>query len=371
MQNLSILFLVRSFDLLHSSLFSPTLLRNEHLFKHFSLSNSRFKYFSQSLILNNIATRNKLISISDSKFEYFLESPIHLHRDEDPKIKLFEDQLFSKKRFRIKGGDLRVHRCIFEKNKAKKGGGLNSEHNVVVNLTDCIFSSNIATFGGGIYIEQTEHAYFSNILIINNSAEYLGGVFLDGVIESPTPFSYFDNVNITHNCADEWTGGIRLDHGGGNFYNSVIDSCSARVCGGFFDQLWKPSIRNVHNSLFINNSAIERTAAYCAFHIMHQSKFSNCAFILNKLHSSSSLIRAKDIYVESIDSQVVIDNCFFDDVYEKSIAIRFDFSKVVLGNNNTFVNPQSNKVNLSIIQSFKLIPPQRPNIPSTQKKKQS
>lgn len=331
MLNISILFLTKIYDFHHSSLASSFFIKGQNNYNNFSLSNSKFNFFSQSLIKVHSMPIQKRIFVHNSLFQYFLRSPIKVHNKDENKIKLFEDLTYKNKRFKIKGGTLTVIRCIFSNNQAKKGGGLNAEHNLCVNLTDCAFSSNIATFGGGFYIEQADSASLSRILILNNSAEYLGGLFLDGNLESSELFSYVDNLNATFNSAKEWTGGVRFDHGGGFFINSVISFNSARVCGGFFDQSWKPSKRFIQYALFLNNSAADRVGAYCAFHIMHQSKFENCIFVKNECSSSCS-----SIFIESIDSVVEVVNCFFDESIEKSLKMKFEFSKFILDGNSTF-----------------------------------
>lgn len=342
MFNLTILCLSKIYDLQQSPLASTFIIGRQSNYNYFTFSHSNFQFFSQSFIKDYTFSYRKNLFISNSKFFSFLNSPIIVHNDDNKKLKTFEDLTYKNKRFKIKGGILTVFRCLFTKNQAKKGGGLNAEHNLIVNLTDCIFSSNIATFGGGFYIEQADSASISRILVFNNSADYLGGIFLDGNLESATPFSYIDNLNATLNFAKEWTGGVRLDHGGGYFMNSVISSNSAKVCGGFFDQCWKPSKRFVQFTLFFNNSANERVGAFCAFHIMHQSRFENCNFIKNRCDSSSS-----SIFIESIDSIVEIINCFFDELFEKSLKMKFELSKFILDGNNTFYDNSNDNADSS------------------------
>lgn len=365
MLNLTILLLSKVYDFQQSPLASSFFIKGQSNYNSFSLSHSNFNFFAQSFIKDCFLSSHKNVFIHNSKFCHFLNSPINIQNDDNTKIKLFEDLTYKNKRFKIKSGILTVVRCLFTKNQAKKGGGLNSEHNLRVNLTDCTFSSNVATFGGGFYIEQVDEAYISRILLYNNSAEYLGGLFLDGNSESEKPFSYVDNLNATFNSAKEWTGGVRFDHGGGIFKNSVISCNSARVCGGFFDQCWKPSKRFVKFTLFFNNSAKERVGAFCAFHIMHQSRFENSNFIKNRCNSSSI-----SIFIESIDSVIEIVDCFFDEALEKSLKMKFEFSKFVLSGNNTFYDNQSNNIN-SLQNKIEIIAPITPRVKNKKSKKES
>lgn len=367
MLNLTILFLTKIHDIQHSPLTSSFFIKGQNNYNTFSLSHSRFHFFSQSLIKDHFFSSHKNLLVQNSEFCYFLKSPIKIQNNDDTKLKLFEDLVYKNKRFKIKGGILTVVRCLFTKNKAKKGGGLNSEHNLRVNLEDCIFSSNVATFGGGFYIEQVDNANISRILVFNNSADYLGGLFLDGNQENSEPFSHVNNLNATFNTAKEWTGGVRFDHGGGYFKNSVISSNSARVCGGFFDQCWKPSKRYIQFSLFYNNSAKERVGAFCAFHIMHQSQFTNSNFIKNKCDSSSS-----SIFIESIDSVVEIIDCFFDESSEKSLKMKFEFSKFILKGNNKFFDYKNDESAQNKLQNeINVIFPKTPQIINKKSKKRS
>ncbi|OHT07102.1 hypothetical protein TRFO_05331 [Tritrichomonas foetus] len=321
--NFSIFFLSQVYQIHSSPLLSPAEGYTTPFDSSFSVFSCRFSYHSQSLLKlysrTNIFTQNSI-------FKGFLKSPIVLKSAE----KIFNNEIYSQKRFKIKSGDLKVNQCLFENNNAKKGGGLHSEK-ATVNITNSIFTSNNATFGGGLYIEKSDKAYFSNILIYNNTAEYIGGMFLDGNEENVNHFSQIHFLNASQNSAKEWTGGIRFDHGGGELKNSVIAFNMAETCGGIFDQAWKPSKRYILHSLFINNSAFFRCGSFCAFHIMHQSEFDSCVFSNNYCERNSY-----SLYIESIDSTITIKNCMFSDEEKKEIEFRFDGSKFLLVEGNKF-----------------------------------
>ncbi|KAH0794859.1 chlamydia polymorphic membrane protein [Histomonas meleagridis] len=229
------------------------------------------------------------------------------------------------------GGNVVIYGCSFTGcTTTGKGGGIFTDGCNIVNITNSIFQNNSARFGGGAYHTQTDQIFLTRITVIDNQAEFIGGLMLDGT-EKTNFLSHVKYTNITHNKAIEWCGGIRCDHGGGIFENSVIDSNEAKTSAGFFDFAWKPSKRTLKFSIFSNNIADHRSGGFCAFHVIHESSFSYCEFFGNNCKNDPN-----SIYIESVDSVVSLENCFFQGEKNEEIGIRFDSSEFVLNENVTF-----------------------------------
>jgi hypothetical protein len=242
----------------------------------------------------------------------------------ESELKAFTSILYSGKRLRIIQGALKVSECLFEKCSSEMGGAALVDHCLFVNISDCVVKRNRATFGGGMHLSCINYSFFTRLSFVDNRAEYIGGVYLDGVIESPSPFATITFVNFTNCRAVAWTGGLRLDHGGGPMRDCAYGHNAAGTCGALFDFAWKPSTRNLTHVLFVNNTAEARAGAYCAFHIIHQSQFTECVFVRNACTKV-----ANSIYVESVDSVVRVAACLFSGSEADEIGIRFDGSVVV------------------------------------------
>ena len=327
MINVTLLFLIQSNIFSHS----PSFTNGQASLK---IYDSRFHNFFQSLIHSNVFPH---FEIYNSKFSYFINSPIIMHC----KDKIYEDLKYNGKRFKIVGDNLIVKNSFFENNHAKRGGGLDSEK-ATVNIKNSVFSSNSAIYGGGVYIMQSDKVNIENTIVYNNTADYIGGAFIDGNSENSNHFLTISELNITHNTANEWTGGIRFDHGGKTVKNSYFNFNKAKECGGMFDNSWKPSNNFFSFVLFSNNSAKSRSGAFCGFHIMHQSIFDYCIFVKNFCTTTSD-----SIYIESIDSKIEISNCIFEKKKEEEIGMRFEMSNFIIGENVTFSwkNASSNRHN--------------------------
>jgi hypothetical protein len=159
----------------------------------------------------------------------------------------------------------------------------------------------------------------------------MGAVYMDGANESLEWSSEFVNVNFTNNHADEWTGALRVDHGAGPMSDCVFHNNTASVCAAFFDFAWKPSKRILSFVLFSHNSAQTRAGGFCAFHIMHLSRFESCIFVKNKCK-----VHANSIYIESSNAIVELKSCTFDGPRDKEIERRFGDSDFEVDVNCTF-----------------------------------
>jgi hypothetical protein len=252
--------------------------------------------------------------------------PGSIHLASDPKV--FEGLSFTK-RLRIISGHLQLIQCLFEKCQSRVGACAFADHCFVVNMTDSLLRGNSATFGGACYFSQTNYSNFARVCFVNNSAEYMGAMYLDGVWESRSPFTNLSDANFSLCRADEWTGALRIDHGGGSVTSCVFAENAAHSAGAFFDFAWEPSRRFVALTAFLNNSAHERAAAYCAFHIMHRSQFTGCVFARNACETG-----ANAIYVESVDALIDVVECKFDKKQPLEIGIRFSGSVVDVRNSS-------------------------------------
>jgi hypothetical protein len=238
-----------------------------------------------------------------------------------PKEKKFLNGTY-RQRIRVKTGLLYIRYCFFQGCNSSVGGAARSEHCNLTEITDTQFISNTATFAGAIYFTQANKHRFTRVLIHNNSALYMGAVYMDGVEESSEPSSFFTNVNFTFNHAAVWTGAVRVDHGAGPMKDSVFQGNRAKTCGAFFDFAWKPSQRVLSFVLFCESKSEMRAGAFCAFHLMHLSRFESCIFLKNKCD-----IHANSIYIESCNTVVELWNCTFDGVQDEEIEIRFKDSR--------------------------------------------
>jgi hypothetical protein len=209
------------------------------------------------------------------------------------------------------------------------GGCALADHCFLINITDSILRGNSAMFGGACHFAQTNYSNFERLCFLDNSAEYMGGMYLDGVWESRFPFTNLSDVNFSMCRAEEWTGALRIDHGGGYVTRCVFAADAAKSAGAFFDFAWQPSKRFISLTAFLNNSAHERAAAYCAFHLMHHSQFRKCVFAQNSCETA-----ANAIYVESVDALIDVAECTFDKKEPLEIGIRFNGSFVNVRNSS-------------------------------------
>ena len=87
MINLTILFLSKAYDFQHSSLASSFFVKGQSNYNSFTVSNSNFNFFAQSMIKVYSLSSRKSMFIYNSKFQHFLRSPIEVHGDDENKIK--------------------------------------------------------------------------------------------------------------------------------------------------------------------------------------------------------------------------------------------------------------------------------------------
>jgi predicted outer membrane repeat protein len=265
--------------------------------------------------------------ITDSHFSSLLDSALRIASDP----KTFSDLRY-RKRLRIVRGDLIVCRSVFEKSRGQwKGGGALLENCGSIEFSDCFFQKNNATFGGAVYSVTTGRTTLTRMCFLKNKAEYMGGAYLDGTEENARQTIKLSDVNFTSQHATEWTGALRTDHGGGSVTSCAFCQNSARAAGAFFDFAWKPSKRFVSDVAFFNNSADIRAGAFCGFHVMHLSSFTNCFFGRNFCRTV-----AASIYIESVDSIVEVNGCAFEGDENTEIGIRFNGSVVVFQGRSAF-----------------------------------
>jgi hypothetical protein len=263
-----------------------------------------------------------LLELPRTDFSSFLTGAVHLASD--PKV--FDHLLFTK-RLRIISGHLHVIQCLFDQCQTRVGGCAFVDHCFLISITDSVLRHSSATFGGACYFSQTNFSNFVRVSFLNNSAGYMGGMYLDGVWESRVPFTNLTDVNFSLCRADDWTGALRIDHGGGAVTNCVFAANAASTAGAFFDFAWNPSKRFLSLTAFLNNTARERAAAYCAFHIMHHSQFTKCVFVGNVCETV-----AHAIYVESVNTIVDVVECTFDKAESQEIGMRYNGSVVNVRN---------------------------------------
>lgn len=339
------LCIIRSLSM--SPVHCNTLLANNNLF---NLQNSILtKSFTSFFVSHSFVS----FRCSNSRFTSFLDSAIKIRAVQDIisdkyyRFPVTENKKINNKKINRK--EIIIQRCVFEKGKAKKGGGIFCEY-CFVKISDCAIKENKAEFTGGVYLSQSHSINISRTLIFNNTASFVGGTYLDGNNETADLFEMMEETNISNNIAKEWTGGIRLDHGGGIIKNCYIAFNKAGTCGGCLDFAWKPSVRNITDTIFISNKAKERGGAFCGFHIMHLSHFNRCGF-----YSNHCDLVANSIYIESVDAFITLDQCDFSGEENDELGMRFIGSKI--DQNNVTFSSKTEKVYARLQTMHSPIPP--------------
>ena len=100
---------------------------------------------------------------------------------------------------------VRIHDCVFEKNKARDSGGgvyinmggSNNSHSVFV--TDTRFIENEGPDGGGLEITQYSYEKPHHTVVVNNSQFYGNRANFGGGFKSFQVFVYLNSVNL-YNC---------------------------------------------------------------------------------------------------------------------------------------------------------------------------
>ena len=241
--------------------------------------------------------------------------------------------------------------CTFINNTARNGHGGAIYMDCPIpyyHLKDSIFINNTAICGNGGALYGESESYYENgfygflsenCIFENNQANDGGAIFLVSC--------YFDSTGRLE--GNVFTNNIARNNGGAIYFNISNVKLNVYACnfsdnmayekGGAINYVGDNPMGDIHDSLFINNSANKGGA------ILFSSKDSSiykCVFIDNSINDESG--EAAAIYYCGENSQIV-DNIFLDDGIE--ISFLNDVGPEVLfswfGNNATNFNikPQS------------------------------
>ena len=228
----------------------------------------------------------------------------------------------------LKQQNLKVDHCQFTYCVADRGSCILGTE-LRIEILHSAFSHNTANVGGAVLCNLSQYITYDKVLFFNNSAKYSAASHTDSSQERDVSSLTF--VNTTMNKAELWTGGLRVDRAGGKLANCVFDSNHAFASGAFFDFSYRTTLRVVTYNFYHNNSAQVRSGAFTCFHVMHNSTFDNCIFILNRCEE-----QAHSISLESVDQRVTIGNCYFDGPLKEQVSMRFGDSFLTILENNHF-----------------------------------
>jgi hypothetical protein len=115
--------------------------------------------------------------------------------------------------------------CIFERNRAEKGGAMVNRVGSSPTVTGCRFAANHADFrGGALLIDYGSGPQVKDCVFVNNSSGGHGaGAFLESVAAQLGVVStHFENCAFRGNVADLRGGGMANSDGG----NPVLTGCA-------------------------------------------------------------------------------------------------------------------------------------------------
>ncbi|EAY19393.1 hypothetical protein TVAG_101110 [Trichomonas vaginalis G3] len=313
--------------------FSNILLANLHLDGQFlrsdintkrsklHVTDSHFNKITNSIFSSSSNAKNY---IADSEFSNILGGAIRINYAFGINDKIYKDRqtwyeatyFISRVKFlNCKTNDL--------------GGGLESNR-ANFSAQDLLFEKCSAQMGGGAHILRSWECNFTRLCIADNRAEYAAGMHYDSMNEQNT--TEFTDINVTSNVATKWTGGLRIDHGGGKLKRLFFHKNNALVASGYMDYAWYPTHKFFSQVVAINNSCVSRGAGMTFFHIKHRASVANSVFIQNRCEKS-----AHGISVENVDGILTISNCYFDGPQNEQIYPRYNETIIkFVGNENKF-----------------------------------
>lgn len=250
---------------------------------------------------------------------------------------IFSDEIFHQD---FKNTIVEIVETRFFGCESERGGAIYAEF-CEIRLRNCFFESNNADIGGAIHSMFSSRISISKTSFYNNTATYNGA--LNGDISSQDQNVQITGTNMSMNQAEKWTGALRIDRSCSSLSYCMFSSNSANVCGCIFDFNCDPLVNDIRNSVFLNNSSISRSGAFCCFHIKHRSRFNRVSFYYNDCqHDSSS------ISLQSIDQIVTINDCIFSGKRENEIGMRYGKSSIEM--DKCLFNVDDSTINLSIQQ---------------------
>ena len=295
---------------------------------YFNLYHSKFSRFFNTAFYSGSKLNSKIESCI---FNNILNSAIKIEKEDLE----YNNQYFTET-LEFHMGLLALSHCTFKACRSSNIGGalLTSDISILLYCTN--FIGNSAEICGAARMLRCASVQWFGNTFYKNEADYDGAFSMDA-------YDKIKNINlsatnISHNTAKLWTGGFRIDSVGGSIDNCVVDGNKAKVAGGFFDFSWSPAFRDVKFCFFNNNTSKERAAAVCAFHLMHNSKYYKVAFVLNKCDA-----KPDSITIDSIDSKIILDGCYFDGPKDTQIGMRFGYSTFEILDKTIFDQKGSSK----------------------------
>ena len=310
-----------------TSLFLKNHISNSPLFIKSPLKSNLNLFFSKSCfhkITNSIlfGQSSQNYTFYQSSFSNILNSAIVIvNSDEYSNNEFHTQQILSKTELNVDHCEFTY--CLADRGACILGTGLR------IYINNSIFSHNTANVGGAILCNLSQYITYNKVLFFNNTAKYSAASHTDAAQEKDLSKLRF--VNTTRNHAELWSGGLRIDRAGGSLFNCVFDSNHAFASGAFFDFSYRTTLRVVTYNFYHNNSAQVRSGAFTCFHVMHNSTFNNCIFVLNKC-----VEQAHSISLESVDQRVTIGNCYFDGPQQEQVSMRFGDSFLNILDTNRF-----------------------------------
>lgn len=311
-----------SLTMFRSITLSPLIsLRFQKEISNFLLQNSRFKFHFSSVLYS--INKDK-VHLHKNEFNHILDTAVKLKSIPN----IYTNHYFRNTLYFSYFPQGIVEDCTFTSCQGEYGGGLLSDTTKLF-VMKSHFDDNLAKIGGGMYAIHSPYVHFTRNMFLTNTADYDGGVMIDTIdqINNIT----IDFTNFTKNKAQLWTGAIRIDHCGGTLSNCYFNRNTAKVAGAFFDFSWIPTDRNVSYSVFINNSAKARAAGATIFHLKHRSSYFHVCFIRNRCTESPN-----SMLIESIATEVKLNDVIFDGPEEKEIGYHFGESQFIKFNHTKF-----------------------------------
>lgn len=297
--------------MLNATLIALHLVRQTSISPLLSFANLATRNLRSDCSVSNVIRCRGNLFLCDSFFRKSLRSAVVLSEEYDTEniSGVFRENT------RVSFKNMIISNCVFHSCSSSYGGGLYGDW-VNTTLTDCVFYNNGAHIGGAVHILHSDYIFMQRILMIGNVADYCGAGEVDVMNEAND--THIELVNVTGNSANKWTGGLRVDHGGGVLKECVFSENSAAVCGGFFDYAWDAVLRSVSFCMFLNNTSTDRGGAFTGFHLLHHSYFEFSFFIENRCEKA-----VNSISIESFGASVSVYNCIFTGSEDDEVGVRW------------------------------------------------
>ena len=285
------------------------------------LQNSAFSHFVYPVIRINNIKQDRSLTVFYSVFKFSKA----LQMNSVSKCKSINNFKLNHQTFN--SICINFEKCRFINCSSLECGGAVEVTSCNITFIYCAFNKCKAQFGGTIYSTHSKKMIINQSSIIESRAERFGAIYSDSKRSDFSTNITF--TNITHSIGTIYIAGVRVETTQPNFQFDKFDSTFSPNFGAIWDWSVKPTISIYNSCEFMNVTSGSPGAAITLYHWLQQAKINNCIFHGSKKYNSTY------IYLFSSESDILIENCYFDLPSNISIVERYNGNNITL-TNNTF-----------------------------------